>query len=205
MRQRATDQPLRRGLTERADVRERRPDRRVRARLSGRWSTAQQSRFDPIDSRPSCIFMHRQTWGECPHLPHSARRFRGSAFTRSQAVSAETPPHPLSPRTGVVLSHPNWGSLASARYIARCLTEMRHLHHLPGRTAPTDCGSLRTCLMIADFLMATDSREDRRRRLSRILEAPQVGALAMSHLQRDRTRVERGGCARTLGPCRLVS
>jgi len=47
-----------------------RSDRRVGARLSGRRPTAQQSRFGPIDSRPRCIFMHHQTWGECPLLPH---------------------------------------------------------------------------------------------------------------------------------------
>jgi hypothetical protein len=26
-----------------------------------RWPTAQQSWFDPIDSRPRCIFMHHET------------------------------------------------------------------------------------------------------------------------------------------------
>jgi hypothetical protein len=55
-------------------------DRRavIGARLSERWPTAQQSQFGPIDSRPSRTFMHRQTWGECPHLPAPTGRRPGS-------------------------------------------------------------------------------------------------------------------------------
>ena len=45
------------------------PYRRVGARLSGHWPTAQQPRFVLIESRPCRIFMHYQPWADCPLLP----------------------------------------------------------------------------------------------------------------------------------------
>jgi hypothetical protein len=55
-----------------------RPERRDCARLSERWTTTRQSWFDLIESRPSRIFMHHQTWGECLLLPHIGRHLGGS-------------------------------------------------------------------------------------------------------------------------------
>ena len=42
--------------------------RRVRARLSGRWPTSQQSRYGLLNGRLFCIFIHSHLWSECPHL-----------------------------------------------------------------------------------------------------------------------------------------
>ena len=64
-------------------------DGRLGALLSGRWPTAQQSRFGPLDSRPRCIFMHHQTWGECPQSPRFCRdeRCDGQGLVRTAACA----------------------------------------------------------------------------------------------------------------------
>jgi hypothetical protein len=47
-----------------------------RGRPGRRWLAAQQSQFDPADSRPERIFMHRPSWGEYPYLPRIERGAR---------------------------------------------------------------------------------------------------------------------------------
>jgi len=51
------------------------PGRRAVIRASTDRSAA---RFAPIDSRPGCIFMHHQTWDECPLLHDMRVMFIGS-------------------------------------------------------------------------------------------------------------------------------
>ena len=46
-----------------------RTERRVGARLSGRWRSLSAVRYGLLDAHLFCIFIHRNSWGECPLLP----------------------------------------------------------------------------------------------------------------------------------------
>ena len=85
-----SDQPDLHGRRSARPLLQNRPERRVGARLSGRWLTAQQSRFDPIDSRPGCIFVHRHIWGKCLRTGSSiAGTARTLATPRGSAMHRE--------------------------------------------------------------------------------------------------------------------
>jgi hypothetical protein len=49
---------------------------------------SQQSRYDLLDGRLFCIFIHRHPWGECPHQPPTERRRHARETVPSSAAGA---------------------------------------------------------------------------------------------------------------------
>src|SRR5271155_172044 len=90
-----------------------RAERRVGARLSGRWRASQQSRYGLLDDRLHCIFIHRHLWGERPLMPRTARYRHQHGLVRAPALQGWLPVFAGAPLLASWMAFPWLGWLAA--------------------------------------------------------------------------------------------